>query len=124
MTMAETAAPESADLEALAAAVMAVIETQIRPMLAIHGGGIELIEITPAGEIRLAFEGACCGCALKSVTYALGVRQKLMPIPGVSDVTVDGVRVSRFALERAARLYGRYTPWVGQAPLPARGGEK
>ena len=70
----ETAAPESADLVAIAADVMAMIETQIRPMLAIHGGGIELVEITPAGEVRLAFEGACCGCALKSVTYALGVR--------------------------------------------------
>jgi Fe-S cluster biogenesis protein NfuA len=109
----EAPAPESADLDSLAAAVMAVIETQIRPMLAIHGGGIELVDITPSGEVRLAFEGACCGCALKSVTYALGVRQKLMPIPGVSDVTTEGVRVSRFALERAARMYGRYTPWVG-----------
>jgi Fe-S cluster biogenesis protein NfuA len=110
---ADTNTPESAERDELAGVVMAVIETQIRPLLAIHGGGIELVEITPAGEVKLAFEGACCGCALKSVTYALGVRQKLMPIPGVTDVTVDGVRVSRFALERAARLYGRYTPWVG-----------
>jgi Fe-S cluster biogenesis protein NfuA len=43
---------------------------------------------SPAGEVRLAFEGACCGCALKSVTYVLGIRQKLMPIPGVTEVTV------------------------------------
>lgn len=92
---------------------MAVIETQIRPLLAIHGGGVELIEITEAGEVRLAFEGACCGCSLKSVTYALGIRQKLMPIPGVTDVMVEGVRLSRAALERAARMYGAYTPWVG-----------
>jgi Fe-S cluster biogenesis protein NfuA len=110
---AGTATPESAEHDDLVAAVMAAIETQIRPLLAIHGGGIELVEITPAGEVRLAFEGACCGCALKSVTYALGVRQKLLPIPGVTDVTVEGVRLSRFALDRAAQLYGRYTPWVG-----------
>jgi Fe-S cluster biogenesis protein NfuA len=110
---AETSAPGSLEHDELAAAVVAVIETQIRPLLAIHGGGIELVEITPAGEVRLAFEGACCGCVLKSVTYALGVRQKLLPIPGVREVTVEGVRLSRFALERAAQLYGRYTPWVG-----------
>jgi Fe-S cluster biogenesis protein NfuA len=96
----------------LTAAVMGVIETQIRLLLAIHGGGIELVEITPEGEVRLAFEGACCGCALKSVTYALGIRQKLMPIPGVTEVTVEGVRLSRFALERAARMYAGHTPWV------------
>ena len=84
---------------------------QIR--LALHGGGLDLVEITPAGEVRLAFEGACCGCALKSVTYVLGTRQKLMPIPGVTEVTVEGVRLSRFALERATRMYARYTPRVG-----------
>ena len=104
---------EAQKLADLASVVGAVIETQIRPLLALHGGGIELLEITPAGEVRLAFEGACCGCALKSVTYALGVRQKLMPIPGVTDVTVEGVRISRFALERAAQMYARHTPWVG-----------
>ena len=72
-----------------------VLQTQIRPLLAVHGGGLELLEITPAGEVRLAFEGACRGCSLKSVTYALGIRQKLMPIPGVTEVTVEGVRLSR-----------------------------
>ena len=97
----------------LTAAVVGTIERQIRPLLAMHGGGIELIEITPTGEVRLAFEGTCCGCALKSVTYGRGVRQKLLAIPGVTEVTMEGIRLSRFALERAATLYGRYTPWVG-----------
>jgi Fe-S cluster biogenesis protein NfuA len=99
--------------DALAADVLCVIETQIRPPLAVHGGGVDLIEVTPAGEVRLAFEGACRGCSLKSVTYALGIRQKLMPVPGVTEVTVEGVRLSRAALERAARMYGGYSPWVG-----------
>jgi Fe-S cluster biogenesis protein NfuA len=99
--------------DALIAGVLMVIETQIRPLLAVHGGGLELIDVTPSGEVRLAFEGACRGCSLKSVTYALGVRQKLMPIPGVTEVTVEGVRLSRAAIERAARMYAGYSPWVG-----------
>jgi Fe-S cluster biogenesis protein NfuA len=99
--------------DALIAGVVMVLETQIRPLLAVHGGGLELIDITPAGEVRLAFEGACRGCSLKSVTYVLGVRQKLMPIPGVTEVTVEGVRLSRAAIERAARMYAGYSPWVG-----------
>lgn len=101
------------DANRLGAAVMSVLDTQIRPLLAMHGGGLELVEITPAGEIRLAFEGACCGCSLKAVTYALGIRQKLLLVAGVSEVTVEGVRLSRAALERATRMYAGYTPWVG-----------
>ena len=70
----------------------------------------------PAGEVRLEYQGACRGCALKSTTYALGIRQKLMPIPGVTEVTVEGVRLSRAALDRAARMYAGYSPWVGPPP--------
>jgi Fe-S cluster biogenesis protein NfuA len=104
------------DIADLAEAVLAVLDTQIRPLLAVHGGGLELIEVTPAGEVRLMFEGACRGCSLKSVTYALGVRQKLMPLPGVRDVTVEGVRLSKAALARAESMYANCSPWVGAPP--------
>jgi len=105
--------PEDIRPEDLIASVLMALDRQIRPVLAIHGGGVRLVDVTPAGEVRLAFEGACCGCPLKSVTYALGIRQKLSPIPGVTAVTVEGVRLSKAALERAACMYGGYTPWVG-----------
>jgi Fe-S cluster biogenesis protein NfuA len=98
----------------LTVAVLDVLDTQVRPLLAVHGGGVELVEVTPAGEVRLEYQGACRGCSLKSVTYVLGIRQKLMPIPGVIEVTVEGVRLSRAALERAARMYAGYSPWVGE----------
>ena len=98
----------------LTIAVLDVLDTQVRPLLAVHGGGVELVEVTPAGEVRLEYQGACRGCSLKSVTYVLGIRQKLMPIPGVTEVTVEGVRLSRAALERAARMYAGYSPWVGE----------
>jgi Fe-S cluster biogenesis protein NfuA len=108
-----TPASEMGDLTAL---VLEVLDTQIRPLLAVHGGGVELVEVTTAGEVRLEYQGACRGCALKSTTYLLGIRQKLMPLPGVSEVTVEGVRLSRAALERAARMYAGYSPWVGAPP--------
>ena len=90
--------------DALTAAVLVVLDTQIRPLLAVHGGGLELIEVTPAGEVRLAYEGACRGCSLKSVTYALGIRQKLTPIPGVSEVTVSFARGHRASGAYVSRL--------------------
>ena len=92
-----------------------VIERQIRPVLHIHGGDLLLLDYTETGEVILAFEGACQGCALKSVTYALGVRQKLLPLKGVTKVTVRGVQISEFALKRAEKMYGQYSPWVGKA---------
>jgi Fe-S cluster biogenesis protein NfuA len=102
----------------LAAAVLAVLDTQVLPLLAMHGGSLDLVEITPAGEVKLAFAGACCGCSLKSVTYALGIRQKLMPVPGVTEVTVEGVRLSQAAIARAERMWSAHSPWVGAAPPP------
>jgi Fe-S cluster biogenesis protein NfuA len=97
----------------LTAVVLEVLDSQIRPLLAAHGGGVEFVAVTPAGEVRLEYQGACRGCALKSTTYVLGIRQKLMPLPGVTEVTVEGVRLSRAALVRAARMYAGYSPWVG-----------
>ena len=46
------------DEHALVAAVVAVLDTQVRSLLAVHGGGLELIDVTPAGEVRLR-SGAC-----------------------------------------------------------------
>lgn len=120
MTIASEAQVEHNAAPALVAAVLDVLNTQVRPLLAMHGGEINLVEITPAGEVRLAFAGACCGCSLKSVTYVLGIRQKLMPVPGVRDVTVEGVRLSKAALERAERMFGGHSPWVGTAPAAMR----
>jgi hypothetical protein len=34
-------------------------------------------------------------------------------ISDVTEVTVEGVRLSRAALDRATAMYARYTPWVG-----------
>lgn len=100
--------------DALVRDVEDIIETQIRPLLRIHGGGVALESVSESGEVSLRFEGACRGCALKSVTYALGVRQKLMQHPGVSEVKVEGVRLSRHAIERVEKFYAGYSFWVGR----------
>ncbi|NKB47795.1 MAG: hypothetical protein GKS02_00375 [Alphaproteobacteria bacterium] len=93
--------------------VEAVLARQIRPLLKMHGGGVTLIDVTADGEVILEYLGACRGCTLKSVTYVLGIRQKLMPLPGVTKVTVDGVRLSDAAIKRAEQFYDGYSPWVG-----------
>ena len=91
-----------------------LLDRQVRPLLKIHGGGIDLLEVTKDGHVRLEFQGACRGCPLKSVTYALGVRQKLIQHPDVHEVTVNGVRLSDAALRRAEKMYAGYSFWLGE----------
>ncbi|OBK45779.1 NifU family protein [Mycobacterium sp. 1081908.1] len=91
--------------EALTAAVRAVVDTQIRPLLRIHGGDLVVRSISREGIVHLSFGAACRACPLKAVTYAVSVRQRLMEVPGVGDVVMDDVRLSRKAIERVEAAY-------------------
>jgi len=102
----------------LAREVETLLDRQVRPLLKIHGGGIDLLEVDDSARVSLEFRGACRGCPLKSVTYVLGVRQKLLQLPGVREVEVRGVRLSEAALRRVEKFYDGYSFWVGD-PVPA-----
>jgi Fe-S cluster biogenesis protein NfuA len=92
-----------------------VVEADIRPVLKIHGGGVNILDVDEEGRVHLEFEGACRGCALQSVTYAVGIRQRLLEVPGVSDVTMRGIKVSPIALKRIANLYAGYPFRIGRS---------
>ncbi|PJG84326.1 Fe-S biogenesis protein NfuA [Conservatibacter flavescens] len=69
-----------------------VIQTQINPQLASHGGHITLIEITDDGVAVLQFGGGCNGCSMIDVTLKDGVEKQLVSqfageLTGVRDVT-------------------------------------
>jgi Fe-S cluster biogenesis protein NfuA len=51
---------------------------EVAPMLGLHGGSIELIEVTPNGIVRLRFLGACVGCAAADYTLEYGLKEYLM----------------------------------------------
>jgi len=90
------------------AVIEAVVDTQIRPLLRVHGGDIQVVSVSERGDVELEFEGACRACALKTVTYAIGVRERLRHLPGVRNVAVRGVSLSGAALDRVARAYSQY----------------
>jgi len=46
----------------------------VRPMLASHGGDVELIKVTPPA-IELRFTGACDGCPASALTFHAGVKK-------------------------------------------------
>ncbi|MFZ5715970.1 MAG: NifU family protein [Bradyrhizobium sp.] len=80
----------------------------IRPMLASHGGNVELVKVKPpAVEVR--FIGACDGCPASALTFHAGVKKavqeacpeitNIVQVKGLAGSEDSGVRfVSPFAL--------------------------
>ena len=60
---------------------------QVQPMLGLHGGSIELVDITPENVVSLRFKGACIGCAAADLTLEYGLKEMLMmQIEEITDV--------------------------------------
>ena len=77
-----------------------VLDRRVRPRLRIHGGDV-IIASTENGEVRLEFQGACCGCPLAPITFKAVVEVALLHADDrVSAVTCSSNRWSRFAEER------------------------
>jgi Fe-S cluster biogenesis protein NfuA/nitrite reductase/ring-hydroxylating ferredoxin subunit len=58
----------------------------IRPMLASHGGDVELVKIAPPA-IEVRFLGACDGCAASMLTFHAGVKKAVMDsCPEITEV--------------------------------------
>ncbi|KAB1519017.1 iron-sulfur cluster biogenesis protein NfuA [Photobacterium damselae subsp. damselae] len=69
-----------------------VIQTQVNPQLAGHGGHISLIEITEDGIAVIQFGGGCNGCSMVDVTLKEGIEKELLAqfegeLNAVRDVT-------------------------------------
>ncbi len=68
-----------------------VLETEINPALAAHGGRVALERITESREVILRFGGGCHGCGMVDVTLKEGIEKTLTghfpEIRGVLDAT-------------------------------------
>lgn len=69
-----------------------VIQTEINPQLASHGGQVMVAEITDEGFAILQFGGGCNGCSMVDVTLKEGIEKQLLEkfpreLVGVRDVT-------------------------------------
>jgi Fe-S cluster biogenesis protein NfuA/nitrite reductase/ring-hydroxylating ferredoxin subunit len=80
----------------------------VRPMLASHGGDVELVKVKPP-SVEVRFIGACDGCPASALTFHAGVKKAVQDAcPEITDITQvkglggseeSGVRfVSPFAL--------------------------
>lgn len=75
----------------LADKVNYILQAEVNPSLASHGGMVSLVEITPNNEVVLRFGGGCHGCGMVDVTLKQGIEKTLLSqipeLKGVVDVT-------------------------------------
>lgn len=68
-----------------------LVEFEINPQLAQHGGHVTVTEVTADGLVVLRFGGGCHGCGLVDVTLKNGIektlREKVPGVTGVRDAT-------------------------------------
>jgi Fe/S biogenesis protein NfuA len=68
---------EPSDESTLDERVNWLLDTEINPSLASHGGRVALVEITGNKEVILQFGGGCHGCGMADVTLKQGIEQTL-----------------------------------------------
>ncbi|QIY10567.1 Fe-S biogenesis protein NfuA [Plesiomonas shigelloides] len=81
-----------ADDAPLAERVEYVLQSQVNPQLAAHGGRVSLVEITADGFAIVQFGGGCNGCSMIDVTLKEGIEKELRAqfngeLKGVKDIT-------------------------------------
>ena len=91
VSLAETAKAAAPVLEGpLAERVKTVLDTEINPAIASHGGSITLVGVEDT-EIYLEMGGGCQGCAMSRMTLRQGVermvRQAVPEVSVIHDVT-------------------------------------
>ncbi|MBU1436447.1 MAG: Fe-S biogenesis protein NfuA [Gammaproteobacteria bacterium] len=72
--------------------VQYVIDAEINPQLANHGGRVSVVELTEQGVAVLQFGGGCNGCSQVDLTLKEGIEKELLnrfvgELSGVRDVT-------------------------------------
>jgi Fe/S biogenesis protein NfuA len=69
-----------------------LLEAEINPQLANHGGQVMLVEVTEDGYAILQFGGGCNGCSMVDVTLKEGIEKQMLEqfsgeLKGVRDAT-------------------------------------
>lgn len=79
--------PNAAWADPLAAAVQKVLDDEINPAVASHGGSVVLMEVKD-GVAYVEMMGGCQGCGMANVTLRAGVETRIKEaVPGIRAVT-------------------------------------
>ena len=77
-----------------------LLQTEINPGLASHGGEVKLIDVVEDGVAVLQFGGGCQGCGMVDVTLKEGIEKTMLAripeITAVRDVTDHTIKENAF----------------------------
>jgi len=60
---------------------------KVRPMLAADGGGVELVDVSSDGIVKLKLKGSCGCCPMSSMTLKMGIEKILrQEVPEIKEV--------------------------------------
>lgn len=90
--------------------VQYVIDAEINPQIAAHGGRISLLEVTSDGAVLLQFGGGCHGCGMVDVTLKQGVEKTLK-------ARVPEITAVRDATDHASGENPYYRGKTGSSPV-------
>lgn len=54
-----------------------VLKEEVVPMLSTHGGGVELVDVTEEGVVKVKLTGGCCGCPSAQMTLTGVIEQAI-----------------------------------------------
>lgn len=76
-----------------------------------HAGGLDLVEVTTAGEVVVRYTGMCAGCEYRPSTTVGTIEPALLDVPGVHHVTILGSRIDDDAMTALrSTLHGAGAP--------------
>ena len=71
----------------LAGAVQGVLDAEVNPGVAAHGGRVTLVDVLPGGRVVVEFGGGCQGCGQADLTLREGVTAALRAaLPEITEV--------------------------------------
>ena len=73
-------------------------------LISTHAGGVEMVDLSEDGTLRLRFTGMCQGCPYRPLTMAATIRPALIAIDGITRVVAAGSRISDEAENRLAEF--------------------
>lgn len=66
--------------------VEAVLD-KVRPALQRDGGNVELVDVTPEGQVRVKLVGACGSCPMSTYTLKMAIERTIkQEIPEIKEV--------------------------------------
>jgi Fe-S cluster biogenesis protein NfuA len=82
-----------------------LFDREIRPLLASHLGGADVVGIDEEGAVQIEFTGACTSCAFRRHTIVGSIYPRLRHVEGVNSVSTPGVAITVQQQHRMAEMY-------------------